>query len=77
MVESVVRLDLCLNNLSNLIRIQVILFLLYLKDTLMTTVKRSSDVAGIFWQAALISCMVVWRSFRSDVIALWFTVAQW
>ena len=39
----------------------------------MTTAKRSSDVAGIFWQAALVSCIVVWSSFISDVIALWFT----
>lgn len=43
------------------------------KDTLMTTAKRSSAVAGIFWQAARMSWMVVWRSFRSDVIVLWFT----
>lgn len=43
------------------------------KDTLMTTAKRSSAVAGIFWQAVRISWIVVWRSFRSDVIVLWFT----
>lgn len=43
------------------------------KDTLMTTAKRSSAVAGIFWQAVRMSWIVVWRSFRSDVIVLWFT----
>lgn len=43
------------------------------KDTLMTTAKRSSVVAGIFWQAERMSWMVVWRSLRSDVMVLWFT----
>lgn len=47
---------------------------IFLKDTLITTANRSSAVAGIFWQAVRMSWMVVWRSFRSDVIVLWFTI---
>lgn len=43
------------------------------KDTLMTTENRSSEVAGIFWQAERMSWMVVWRSFRSELIVLWLT----
>lgn len=50
------------------------LFGSFVKDTLMTTAKRSSAVAGIFWQAERMSWMVVCRSFRSDVIVLWFTI---
>lgn len=39
----------------------------------MTTAKRSSAVAGIFWQAERISWIVEWMSFTSAVIVLWFT----